>query len=126
MKTNLVREGAGNDEVCRSIVDPSAFPVPKNYTELIGKTWHDEDEKSVFVLLGMGWTSVDSNIGENIPVLVGYYADSTDVEMFALQGSTVDEIFKGGAEWSQMSEIESWIIAHEKNSTLSERARLAQ
>ena len=125
MRTNLVRKGAGINEISRDCVDLLAIPIPEKYNGLIGNTWHDEDDKKQFTLLAMAWTEVDSSLGLQIPVLVGYYAESINAALCALQGLPAVALFEKGAEWSLMSEIEPWICASEKNSSLSERAKRA-
>ncbi len=70
----------------------SKKPIESSDLSLIGRSWSDRQDGLTFTLLGIKWTLLDSDDGENLLTLVGTYASDLSV--------SVDE-----REWSSMVEI---------------------
>jgi hypothetical protein len=110
MMNNVVKPGIGKVETAPS--DDSSYlaglSISPEFSCLIGKSWNDREGSSEqrFVLTDVRWIFIDSNDGEHVPMLVGYYASES----------------QGGKEyWSTMSEISIWIKEEVVLGPLSDR-----
>jgi hypothetical protein len=94
MQENVVKAGSGPVKVNPSanIELISKKPIESSDLSLIGRSWSDRQDGLTFTLLGIKWTLLDSDDGENLLTLVGTYASDLSV--------SVDE-----REWSSMVEI---------------------
>jgi len=83
-----------------------ALPIDAADQKLIGRSWQDREDASMFTLDSVQWTMVDSDDGKRLPMLIGNYSQSSD---------------SGENHWSTMAEIREWIAETTVTGELSDR-----